>query len=195
MNSINALGRIDLEPRDAQDVVSTLDQFLKDQNPDIRAETVTAIGHIGTKDESIILKIAELSEKDEFYDIRRRATFALAWLSPEKGTPALLKLLETEIEINSIRPDEEKDPGTICSIARALGKIGPEAKDAIPAMIDLLVRYGEDSSVVQSAAIALGGIGPAAKDSVPILLKLLEGGEFIGRTKERIETALQKIQN
>ena len=43
----------------------------------------------------------------------------------------------------------------------ALGKIGPEAKDAVPALTELLNDKNEN--VRSAAAIALGGIGPAAK--------------------------------
>ena len=61
----------------------------------------------------------------------------------------------------------------------ALGKIGPEAKDAVPALTELLNDKNEN--VRSAAAIALGGIGPAAKSAVPALTKLLKDGESVGR--------------
>ena len=54
----------------------------------------------------------------------------------------------------------------------ALGKIGPAAKDAVPALMNML----NDADIVcrGRAATALGGIGAAAKASVPELIRVLE---------------------
>ena len=54
----------------------------------------------------------------------------------------------------------------------ALGKIGPEAKDAIPHFVALL--KDPDKHVRWAAAGALGEIGSAAKDAVPHLIELLK---------------------
>ena len=54
------------------------------------------------------------------------------------------------------------------SAASALGRIGPEAKEAVPALIIALNDQSE--GVRSSAASALGRIRPEAKESVPALI-------------------------
>jgi hypothetical protein len=62
---------------------------------------------------------------------------------------------------------KDKDKGTRIAAAFALGKIGPAAKDAVPALIEAL--KDKDRDVRSTAAQALSGIGPAAKAAVPAL--------------------------
>ncbi len=57
------------------------------------------------------------------------------------------------------------------SAAEALGKIGPDAVDATPALVAALYDPGEN--VRASAAEALGKIGPAAAAAAPALLAAL----------------------
>ena len=52
--------------------------------------------------------------------------------------------------------------------AQAIGGIGPDAVDAVPALIRLLKNYSDEGSR-NSACIALRGIGPAAKEALPAL--------------------------
>ena len=54
--------------------------------------------------------------------------------------------------------------------ARALGDIGPDAKDAVPALIEAL----EDDEVSLIAIWALGQIGPAARSAAPAITQLME---------------------
>ncbi len=71
--------------------------------------------------------------------------------------------------------------------AFALGKIGPAAKEAVPALIAAL--KDEDKDVRVYAASALGHIGPAAKEAVPAL-------EAAARDGVRgAESALKKIRD
>jgi HEAT repeat protein len=61
--------------------------------------------------------------------------------------------------------------------AGALAKLGPGAKDAVPALVKALADPDED--VRRRIPYALGKIGPAAKDAVPALIARLkdESGE------------------
>ena len=54
--------------------------------------------------------------------------------------------------------------------ARALGDLGPVARDAVPALIE----YFENGDFTGAAGWSLGSIGPAAKTAVPALLKALD---------------------
>jgi HEAT repeat protein len=67
----------------------------------------------------------------------------------------------------------DKDP--VMRTACALGRIGPPAKDAVPALIDRLYD-ARAADLRPDIAEALGGVGPAAKDGVPVLTSLLRNG-------------------
>ena len=71
--------------------------------------------------------------------------------------------------------------------AEALGKIGPEAKAAVPGLIEAL----KDEAVRWKAGEALGKIGPGAKAAVPALIEALKDEkEYIRR---EVVEALGKI--
>jgi HEAT repeat protein len=59
------------------------------------------------------------------------------------------------------------DPEFRREAARALGQMGPEAKEAVPSLMAAL--KDEDRAVRIQAAHALGEIGPEAKAAVPAL--------------------------
>jgi HEAT repeat protein len=63
--------------------------------------------------------------------------------------------------------------------ARALEQKGPEAKDAIPALIEAL--EDEDEYVRTAASRALGKIGPEAERAIPALMKMIKDQVMIVR--------------
>ena len=65
-------------------------------------------------------------------------------------------------------------PSVRSAAAEALGRIGPDAKQAVPALIAALSDDEQEDALHSAAAEALGLIGPAAKAAVPILKKRLE---------------------
>ena len=77
------------------------------------------------------------------------------------------------------------------SVAEALGKIGPAAKEAVPALIEAL--KDPDIDVRRSVAEALGEIGPEAKGVVPALIEALKDQEAGVRSSVRM--ALEKIES
>jgi HEAT repeat protein len=74
--------------------------------------------------------------------------------------------------------------------AEALGKIGPEAKTAIPVLMALL--KDKDRDVRCAAADALGRIGPEAKTGIPSLNDLLKDKDE--RVRRVAADALEKIK-
>ena len=58
----------------------------------------------------------------------------------------------------------------------ALENMGPDAKDAVPALINAL--SDPDRGVRQASVKALGRIGPAAKAAVPALSRALKKGSW-----------------
>ncbi len=67
----------------------------------------------------------------------------------------------------------DEQPANRQLAAEALGKIGPEASAAAPALAALL--EGDANDVPEAALKALAQIGPEAKTAVPALRKLLKG--------------------
>ena len=74
------------------------------------------------------------------------------------------------------------------SAAEALGKIGPQTKEVVPALIQALK---DDFGPRSSAATALGEIGPDAKEAVPALAEALKDENYYVR--ENAAEALEKI--
>jgi len=60
-------------------------------------------------------------------------------------------------------------PPTRTSIIQAIGMFGPDAKDAVPALIEIL-RQDPKLGVRNSAAQSLGLIGPDARNAIPELI-------------------------
>jgi len=74
--------------------------------------------------------------------------------------------------------------------AYALGKMGPEAKMAIPALTELL--RDKDTEVRQAAAYALGAMGPEANTAIPALTELLK--DEYEQVRKAAAEALKKIK-
>ena len=72
--------------------------------------------------------------------------------------------------------------------ARALGQIGPDATDAIPALIGAL--RDPEPSVQQAAAQSLGQFGPAAAAAIPDLERLCNSSDRCNEAP----AALKKIK-
>ena len=63
--------------------------------------------------------------------------------------------------------------------ARATGEIGPDAKEGVPALVELL--KASDPAVRWNAIWALGRIGPDAKSALPALHDALGDSEALNR--------------
>jgi HEAT repeat protein len=72
----------------------------------------------------------------------------------------------------------DPSPAVQAQGAYGLSLLGPEARDAVPALIEALTK---ESIVRQNAALALGHIGPDAKDAVPALIVALGDSEWAVR--------------
>ena len=69
----------------------------------------------------------------------------------------------------------DSDPAVQTQGAFGLGRLGPQARSAVPALIEALKK---DANVRQNAARALGQIGPEAKEAVPALIDALGDSEW-----------------
>jgi hypothetical protein len=134
-----------------------LEQF-KDADPKFRADAVEALGTIAQKNKELIpVLLAALKEKNGL--VEPKAVVALSLIGKEV-VPALVDALR-----------DKSSPYGRRSAAQALGQIGPDAKDAVPALCQVLQE--DDLDLRGHAVVALHSIGPDAKVAIPALLDTL----------------------
>ncbi|MBI2267673.1 MAG: HEAT repeat domain-containing protein [Armatimonadetes bacterium] len=151
----------------AKESVPALLTTLGGDAPDPRSSAIRALGGIGSC-EAVPSLVAALSDEDS--DIRANAGMALEEMdcAPTEPILSLAEMCSSE------------HARTRKYAAEALGKIGPEAREAIPALLLLLEEVEDDweeddwesaYSIRNSAAWALGKIGTHA---LPALLSALK---------------------
>jgi len=124
--------------------------------------------------------IRELGERD-FLGKRRRIDYTRVNELVKIGPVAIPALIDALGSWNSCVRADASD---------ALGKMGPAAKDAVPALI-VALKDNDSCSVRKNASDALGEIGPAAIDAVPALQNALSDSDESVRVEAKF--ALKKI--
>lgn len=88
----------------------------------------------------------------------------------------------------------DSNEGMSFEAAQLLGEIGPDAIEAVPALVKKLsakTPAQPRDTVSDAAIIALGSLGPGAKPAIPPLLEMLESGD--PGTRWRAYAALSRI--
>ena len=145
-------------------------QMMKSENPAARYAVAFRLVRMNVRDEAIVNVVRQaLKEKD--VAIRQSAAAAVRELGPRCKLEVSL-LIEL---VRGLRPGE-RNYETIA----ALGALGPDAKEAVPFLLELL----KESEYQKALPIfeALGKIGPSAIAAIPALTKLMEW-EFKGYKK------------
>jgi HEAT repeat protein len=146
-----ALGKLG---KDAEIAVPAMVRALKDDDAEVRSSVLYALGQLGPIAKSAAADVA-LRLKDKSGAVRKFAAQALGELKvTDDGTVNALMDATT---------DDEVAPYAI----NTLGKMGPDAKRAVPA----LAKCFEKAKLREHAAWALGKIG---KESLAVLTKALE---------------------
>jgi HEAT repeat protein len=173
-SAAKALWQIEKHPR----AIPALAQLL-DGDPELGRQAVSLLAHIGpgAKAARAIL-IDMLASKS---DARVRAAEALWWIEKHpRAIPTIIEVLNNKNWYYSVR----------CEACISLSKIGPPAREAVPALVTALTDQ-EESVVRTFVPTALGGIGPAAQAAVPSLLDALEDEDLSLRSGAA--EALKKI--
>ena len=176
---------------EAKEAVPALIDVLRNDNGDTRAAAAYALERIGPAAAPAVPALCQLLRTGDADD-KRCAIGALGEIGPAAADGVALLVKEL---------DSESNGGGRWKVADSLGKIGPKAREAVPALVaaprnpaasvrvsaawalwridgrkqPLLDALGEDlESIRKDAAIYLGRLGPEAKAAVPGLVKALE---------------------
>jgi HEAT repeat protein len=214
-------------PEAKKEAVPVLIDILEDLCPKYRAFGATELGNLGPTADSAVPALTRLL-KDDNSEVRYDATEALRAIgaAAKSAVPALIPLLQDQgwyktrvIAAGALAEIDPKNPNIVpalglalgddmrevrASAAAALGRLGPGAKAALPALkkalnsqeegqedlIKVLVQIGpaalptlielleaEKPEIRCQAAAILGNMGPAARVAVPALRKALQDQE------------------
>jgi HEAT repeat protein len=138
------------------------------------AESLWALGPLA-KEAVPALRNALTDEDAHFRELAARTLLRIDHdLGVKEGVPVLARLLGDKTFPSHLR---EPIPGV-------LARVGPEAREAVPALVTLLEETG--STLDSRAAHALGRIGPDAAAAVPSLLKIIDKGPPLARDRAMV---------
>ena len=136
---------------------------LSDEDERVREGLVRSLGNLGPSAKAAAVPGLTNALQDKSKSVRVAAAAALtSLLTPLKAddVPVLLIILK------------QQDPEARVFGARALGKIGKQAKAAIPELMEA-AKTG-DASIRREAIDALAAIGPDAKTAVPLYVAAIK---------------------
>lgn len=151
---------------------------LQDPTPLVRQNSANALGRVGVGAPGVAEPLtAALTDRD--FRVRRAAATALGELVPE-GMGAVGPLTEVA--------RKDADLGARLAAIQSLGRLGPRAAPAVPALVDFLAEADSNLGSPHQASVgALKGIGPEAR---PALVAALAAPQ--ARTRQgAVEALLQ----
>ncbi|MCA9101831.1 MAG: HEAT repeat domain-containing protein, partial [Planctomycetales bacterium] len=182
-----ALGNIAAQGADAEleETAKTDDKFLKilatwalaRANPDDEQRQRDAVALLleGVQDPdertraASVRALAQLDLPDDVRDKVYEALLASPY--PEVMPMAIEAVAARGAAVAGRAAKRLSDPKTRVAAVRVLSLMGPEAKDAVPALVEAL--KDSDPDVGSEINFALGAIGPAAKEAVPTLSSMV----------------------
>ena len=145
-------------------IIQSISRFINHANPEVRRETVKALGRIRTS-ESVSLLVEGLKDRDD--QVVRECCLALGRIGDISTSPALLEIIKPP---RSMRYKRSYPPFVQAAAVWALGQVGdyssvPEISRILRRRRWLSVRRSRYSEVRQEAARALASIGsPECRD-------------------------------
>jgi len=162
--------------------VSAAVDRLDDSDRLVRANSLNSLANMGSAAKPVSDKVgAAMNDSDMQVRLAAARCYFVLTGNTKRTIPVLLEGLR-------------EPPGRSahwCDAARTLGEIGPEAKAAVPMLIEMLEGKRESTkaapiyigpatpwfNVRTDAAIALGRIGPDAKAAIPALIRATRQGD------------------
>jgi len=164
-----------------EDVAALIGE-LADSDEKVRRAAAQDLGYIGSGATDAVPALVETLRTDATDSVRQAAAGALA----EIGAP-VPEVVPALVEALGIGWG-----GLSIAAAEALGMFGPEARDAVPALVKMMLEaraVGE----YEAAVDALGDIGPDAGDAVPALVDALDADGTYLPVRSHAAEALGKI--
>lgn len=222
---IRALGAMAPQSKAA---VPHLLPFLEDGQREVRISALWAVGRFGADGKAAVPFLIKALEDKGVVNPKTGQTFAqlaansLADIGPEAtpAVPALIKALKADHRqlrgdaIRALGWIGAKDPAVVptliavlrdrndtffrSSAAVALARIGPEAKEAVPALLEALKAEDlKDENRIRgtrsAVMTALGHMGAAAKEAVPVLADIFKDQQADYGLRRQAAEALGKI--
>jgi HEAT repeat protein len=155
------------------DILQELQEIALDTSESlaVRGCAVKALGEAGAKDRATqrtLRRILDVTkpeaQRDKAWTLRMHAIRSLSFVSPdEKTAQSLRSIIQGECEEESVKEEA----------IHAVARIGPRARIAVPALIDVLVEERYSAPKVAIVLQALQRIGTSAKEAVPVLRDLV----------------------
>lgn len=169
------LGPLAAAPADPSSVPDLV-KGLADENKAVRLKSARELGDLGAAARTAAPALYAALKEDREPEVRSQCGKALAQIGPH-ALPFLLQGLD------------DKDRVVRSWSVRAVGLIGPEAKEAVGPLTKAL--KDSQAGIRGGAAQALGEIGPAAEASAPALIEALADSDKDVRA--RAAAALARI--
>jgi len=174
----------------AQIAAADLRKLLTDHHPVVQYHAAVALGRIGDRSDATVEALVKAATSQDGR-VARAAIAALRHLrpGPERSMAVLAKVLESNdqavqlyaleaiiergAEAVPLLKEALKRPQTAYLACAAIEHIGPDAKDTVPALVELLGKTRHSQLQIQ-VLLALASIGPAAQTAENAILPLLE---------------------
>jgi HEAT repeat protein len=156
----------------------------KSSDHDLAISAVNALGEIKSKPEVVLPFLLGLLNDASREDIRAVVAPSICCFRGEAkyAVPELLKALKCE----GIK-DRERCNAIRSGVLYGFRFMGPDAKDAIPDLLELFLDKAQDSTIRQMAIHALAKIAPGSKAAVSPLIEVLPKREFSSYTEDIAE--------
>jgi len=166
------------------------------------SQTVAGLGEMGLKAKPAVPYLINLLKNNSHVD-RLAIIKILGGIDSEgKSVPAIRRELKinSESELDGEIIHTVSNEQACVSISQALGKIGANAKSAVPELITVIKNRRHNGAWSSKEAIkALGDIGPSAKAAIPYLEQLNDepfaGGEELGDALSKIKGVNSPAEN
>jgi HEAT repeat protein len=186
---IKAIDEVGAYKSTAASAVGDLSSLLTDKSAEVRAHASHALGEIGEPAKPAAAALTALL-KDDDETVRRQAVKALAAIKPgpQVMIPLFMQLMDDPdegVRQRALRAVSDVGAGAVPGLIEALHHentaywaclvlrdIGPEAKDAVPSLIELL--KSPKPEIRREAALALGAMREEAAPALAALASLLD---------------------